>query len=191
MTLVVHDRLRMHFDDFVAFLDTRPDDEKWELIDGRPILSPSPVYRHQMIVGNVIEELRQAIRSRALPFAVIPGIGVHVDDFNAPVPDVMIRPLDNLEGSFCDDMVVAVEVLSPGTAHRDRRWKRQTYAALPSLQHYLIVSAKRVEATLFSRSDNFSERRTVAPEATLDFAALGLAIPIASLYRDTGLLPAR
>jgi Uma2 family endonuclease len=187
MTLVSQDRWRMNVSDFVAFLETRPDEEKWELVDGRPILSPSPVFKHQIIVGNVIVELTAALRTRDAAFVAIPGIGVRVDDFNAPVPDVMIRPLDSLDGSFCDDMLVAFEVLSPGTAQRDRRWKRQTYAALPSSRHYVTISPKSVEVALFSRHTDFSQQRLVDPAASLDLDALGISVPLQALYCNTGL----
>lgn len=179
--------LRMTFGEFVAFLDTRPDDEKWELVEGRPVLSPSPVFRHQMVVRNLIYELTSTLRQRSAPWAVIPGIGVKVDEFNAPVPDVMVRPLDSLEGSFCDDMLVAFEVLSPGSARRDRKWKRQVYAALPALQTYVMVSPAKVEVTVADRRSDFAETILRDLSTSLDLPSLGVALPVASLYRDTGL----
>ena len=179
--------LRMSFGEFVAFLDTRPDDEKWELVEGRPVLSPSPVYRHQMVVGNLIEVLRMSLRGKMDAWAVIPGIGVKVDEFNAPVPDVMVRPRDSLEGSFCDDMLVAFEVLSPGTERRDRKWKRQVCAALPPLQTYVIVSPAKVEVTVYDRGGDFAGTILRDLSAALELPALGVALPLASLYRDTGL----
>ena len=36
--------------EFYAFTDTRPDEEKWELIDGEPILNASPSDFHQKIL---------------------------------------------------------------------------------------------------------------------------------------------
>jgi len=178
----------MTFDDFVAFLDTRPDDEKWELVEGRPVLSPSPVYAHQLLVGNLIEDLRTCVRSHVPRLAVIPGIGVKVNERNAPVPDVMIRPLDSLEGSFCDDIVIACEVLSPGTAHRDRKWKVGAYTAMPSLQAYLMLAPGKVQATVYGRADGFSPVVLSDPASVLSLGTLGVALPLASLYRDTGLV---
>ena len=32
----------MTIEEFYAFTDTRPDEEKWELIDGEPVLNASP-----------------------------------------------------------------------------------------------------------------------------------------------------
>ena len=182
------DNRLMTFDEFVAFLETRPDDEKWELVEGRPVLSPSPVYAHQLLVGNLIEDLRASVRTLIPRLAVIPGIGVKVNERNAPVPDVMIRPLDSLDGSFCDDIVMACEVLSPGTAHRDRKWKVEVYTAMPSLQGYLILSPGKVQATLYARANGFSPVVFGDPGSVLSLSAPGVALPLASLYRDIGLV---
>ncbi|MFM9942143.1 MAG: hypothetical protein ACKVP7_21880 [Hyphomicrobiaceae bacterium] len=44
----------MAIEEFLEFTESRPDNEKWELIEGAPDLSPSPTDMHQLIVGNVI-----------------------------------------------------------------------------------------------------------------------------------------
>jgi hypothetical protein len=38
----------------LAFTDTRPDEERWELIEGVPTLSPSPVDCHQIVCSNIL-----------------------------------------------------------------------------------------------------------------------------------------
>ena len=50
----------MRVEEFYAFTDTRPDEEKWELIDGEPLLNPTPSYLHQKIVRNLIVLLGEA-----------------------------------------------------------------------------------------------------------------------------------
>src|ERR1700751_4921354 len=74
----------MTIDDFLVFTDSRPDDEKWELIDGEPIFSPSASYTHQIIVGNLIAHLRGHSNRIATDWAATPGIGVRLSDFRAP-----------------------------------------------------------------------------------------------------------
>jgi hypothetical protein len=54
----------MTVDEFYAFTDTRPDDEKWELIGGGPILNAAPSRLHQKIVKNVIFALENRARER-------------------------------------------------------------------------------------------------------------------------------
>lgn len=45
-------------EEFFAFTQSRPDGEKWELIEGEPILNATASYLHQTIVGNLICKLR-------------------------------------------------------------------------------------------------------------------------------------
>ena len=47
----------MMVDEFYLFTDRRPDEEKWELIDGEPILNGSPSPIHQWILKNLIISL--------------------------------------------------------------------------------------------------------------------------------------
>ena len=178
----------MTVEDFLVFADSRPDDERWELIDGEPILSPSASYTHQTIVRNIILHLGNLSLARTTDWAAIPGIGVRLSDFRAPVPDVLIRPADNLRGSVCDDMIVAFEVLSPSTADHDLRWKRKAYADLPSLAHYVVIAQDAVEVVIYSRAANWAESRLESADASLDLPAVGLRLPLAQIYWQTGLI---
>ena len=47
----------MTVEEFYAFTDARPDEEKWELIDGEPVLNAAPSPTHQLIVRNVVVAL--------------------------------------------------------------------------------------------------------------------------------------
>ena len=47
----------MTVEEFYAFTDARPDEEKWELIDGEPVLNAAPGNRHQLILGNIVAAL--------------------------------------------------------------------------------------------------------------------------------------
>jgi Uma2 family endonuclease len=133
MATLAHTDDKMTVEEFLTFVETRPDEEKWELIEGEPIMNAAPAHLHQIIVANLLAHLTNISRQRLADWRAIPGIGVRLSDISAPVPDVMIRPRDFLKGVVCDDMIVAFEVLSPSTAKRDLRWKRKAYASLASL----------------------------------------------------------
>jgi len=177
----------MTVDEFLDFAATRPDEEKWELIEGEPIMNAAPAHLHQIIVGNLIAELTILARRTDARWRAIPGIGVRLSDISAPVPDVMVRPRDFLLGVVCDDMSIAFEVFSPSTAKRDLRWKRKAYAALPSLQHYIVIAQDAGEVLTFDRADGFRERRLADLGLSVDLAAIGVLLPLADIYRDTGI----
>jgi len=123
----------MTVEEFYAFTDTRPDEEKWELIEGEPVLNAAPSDMHQWIVKNVV--LALGIRERELnaPWAVLPGLGVRVSDKDRPEPDILVIPSEHRRPERRrdrSDVIVAFEVLSPSTEGRDLSWKRKAYTSL-------------------------------------------------------------
>jgi Uma2 family endonuclease len=186
MSRLAHTEAPMTVEEFLAFVETRPDEEKWELIEGEPIMNASPAYLHQRIVRNVI----MAVGALEMPsgsWAVVPGIGVRLSDINAPVPDVMARPRDFLKDVVCDDMIVAFEVLSPSTSKRDLRWKRKAYASLPSLMHYVVIAQDSIEVGAYDRANGFAERVTSDLGSAIELPALAIALPLHDIYLETGI----
>src|SRR5581483_4616425 len=82
----------MTVDEFYAFTDTRPDEEKWELIDGEPVLNASPSGLHERILMNLAFGLRRELEANG-SWEVLPGLGVRVSDVKRPEPDLLIVPL--------------------------------------------------------------------------------------------------
>lgn len=177
----------MRAEEFFAFTATRPDNEKWELIEGEPVLNASASFLHQIIIRNLIVLLDQLAREKQANWAAVPGLGVRISPINVPVPDVLIRPGDDLVGVECDDMIVAFEVLSPSTANYDLRWKRKAYATLPSLAQYVVVAQDAIEVISYDRANGFAERRFEAADAELDLPAIGVRLTLREIYRGTGL----
>ena len=182
----------MTVEEFYAFTDTRPDEEKWELIDGEPVLNASPSPLHQWIVKNLVTEL--TIRERAVHanWLVLPGLGVRVTGIDRPEPDVLIIPRAHRSldphGRDSGDALVVFEILSPSTAARDLRWKRAAYTGLPSLTHYVVIAQDAVEVVVFARENDFAERRLRSLGDAIAFPALGVSLALAEIYRDTGLV---
>ena len=180
----------MSVEDFFAFTDARPDDEKWELIDGKPVLNATPSFLHQQIAGNVLSRLL-VLGSGQEVWTVIPGIGVRVANATLPVPDVLVRPASPPNGNplsrECDDLIVAFEVLSPSISDRDLRWKRMAYTGLPSLTHYVVVAQDATDVVVFARDNGFNEQRYRSTADVIAFLALGVSLPLSEIYRGTGL----
>lgn len=169
---------------FLAFCDTRPDGEKWELLDGELFMNATPVSFHQLIVGNITHHLFDKLRNAGNAFKASAGIGVRLSGFSSVEPDVMIRPRNHFNGRICQDIVVAFEVLSPSTQRNDLKFKRESYPALASLTHYVIVSAERMEVRVYARDLGWAE--TVLNLATdeIHFDHLGATLSLAQIYDD-------
>ena len=181
----------MTVEEYFAFTDTRPNNEKWELIDGEPILHASPSGTHHRILKNLVYLLAAAERAQPAAWEAIPGIGVRVSPTSLPEPDVMILPAGTIGqdpyGRETGDVLVAFEILSPSTADRDLRWKRRAYTSLPSLTHYIVIAQDTVDVVVFAREASFKEHRIRSLSGSLEIPALGVSLPLAEIYRDTGL----
>jgi Uma2 family endonuclease len=181
----------MTVEEYFAFTDTRPDNEKWELIDGEPILNASPSRSHQTIFWNLALLIGTIQRQRPQSWEASPGVGVRVSDTSLPEPDIFIVPAGSARrdpyGRETSDVLVAFEILSPSTAERDLRWKRTAYTSLPSLTHYVVIAQDAVEVVVFARDAGFAERRLRSLADTLELPALGISLPLAEIYRDTDL----
>jgi Uma2 family endonuclease len=181
----------MTVDEFYEFTDRQPDEEKWELIDGEPILNAAPSKHHQRIVKNLLLPLGALERARSASWEVLPGLGVRVSETSRPEPDVVIIPrtgatLDPGERDS-SDALAAFEVLSPSTEKRDLRWKRSAYTSLASLTHYVIIAQDAVEVVMFARDSGFAEQRLRSLDDSVEVPTLGISLPLAEIYRGTGL----
>ena len=180
----------MTVEEFYAFTDRCPDEEKWELIDGEPVLNAAPSRLHQAIVKNVLFALTLLEREVSATWEVLPGLGVRVSETNRPEPDVIILPRTgatlDLQGRDRSDALVAFEVLSPSTEDRDLRWKRAAYTSLASLTHYVVIAQDSVEVVVFARGSGFAEQRLRSLDDSLELPELGISLPLAEIYRGTG-----
>lgn len=104
-----------------------PEDLHYELIDGRLILSPSPLTFHQFVsrkIANALEQHSPADYMAELEMSVM------IDGRNEPRPDVVVLKLAGATRTpvLAEDVLVVVEIISPGSTTRDRRDKLKLYA---------------------------------------------------------------
>ena len=181
----------MTVEEYFALTDRRPDNEKWELIDGEPILHASPSGLHGRILLNLTYLLGMIERQRTRSWEAIPGVGVRVSDTSLPEPDVMILPAGTVRqdpySREVRNVLVIFEILSPSTAERDLHWKRTAYTSLPSLTHYIVIAQDAVDVVVFGRDRDFAEQRFRALGDSVELPKLGISLPLAEIYRDTGL----
>ena len=118
------------------------DDERYELLNGELVMSPSPREIHQYISGNLYFKLRAFVIDRSLGRVYYAPFDVVLSDTDVVQPDLLfvshdrigIVTPDNVQGA--PDLVV--EILSPATAERDRTIKLDLYAQ-HGVKEYWIV----------------------------------------------------
>lgn len=141
-------RKRMTLAAFLEMAWAAPDEERWELIEGEPVLMAPQSERHQVIVSNLLAALRTLAERQHC--RAVPGLGL-LNDFRddyAPIPDVVVRCGPLLPDGYARDPIVIAEVLSPSTMSNDRGFKAGFFKELQTLRTFLLVyqDELRVEA---------------------------------------------
>ena len=131
-------------------LDLPDDGNRYEIIRGEVFLLPAPSRFHQRAIAALLDCLRpyvagSAHEALASPLAVRAAIHTQVE------PDVIVTPRELDHEGWARwvrmrGVLLAAEVLSDGTATRDRRLKRDLYLAEGVGEYWIIdLDAELVE----------------------------------------------
>jgi len=139
---------------------------------------------HVRLKYRVWAALDRAIRNAALDCEVIgDGITVEIDEDTDYEPDAVVNrgaPI-HPDSVVASNPVVVVEVLSPSTQSIDTTDKLADYFGVPSIQHYLIVRARRREIVHHFHSGDASGSRIVNLGA-IQLDPPGIALDINDVY---------
>ncbi len=161
---------------------------RYELVAGKAVaMSPERV-AHARIKSRVWAALDRAIRAANLPCEALPdGVTVEIDEDTDYEPDAMVNcgPPLHPDAVAANNPVIVVEVLSPSTQSIDVADKLADYFRVTSVQHYLVVRARRREVIHHRRAGAEIITRVI----NLGAIALdppGITIEVADLYAEAG-----
>ena len=181
----------MTIEEFLAFYEERPPHEKWELIEGEPVMGPSATDWHQVIAGNVFAALAKGKEAGTVDW--VPALGVStrvpISPRSLPEPDVMVfgRPLGDRR-PIIEDALVLFEVLSESNTRKDQAWRRRVYASVPECRHYVTVDSRLVAVARYDAEADWTDAPVLTSlDDSLRLPALGIAFPLADIYRWTPL----
>ena len=169
----------------------RPEDEKWELINGALVKSMVGArWEHHEIISNINLALQNHLRKQKKPCKAYREtffLKEEKDDLSA-LPDIMVRCGERLapNQTSINDPLVLFEVVSPGSARRDRVSKRMAYQKLPSLQHFILVERDEPLVELYTRKEDGWRGLPPLDKFTdvLELPALNFRISLKDIYRD-------
>ncbi|MFG1602447.1 Uma2 family endonuclease [Actinoplanes sp. NPDC049265] len=166
----------------VADLVSLPEDLRYELINGRLVLSPAAPTVHSIICRAIAN----AIDAGCPPdYAVGEERAVMVDEHTERRPDVLVIEASASMATLIHhaDVLLAVEVVSPSSISRDWEVKRKQYA-VNGIPSYWIVDlyTERISFNQFLLGDNSVYHRHIETtdvvtvdvpwEVTIDLPAL-------------------
>jgi Uma2 family endonuclease len=149
---------------------------RFELVEGVLLVAPRPTSLHQLVLIELGSEL-----NRQLPadLTALPEVEVLVDAGPPPtlrVPDLAVvstlSAQSNLARFDAADVLLAVEILSPGTRRTDRVLKAAEYAEAGILHYWLVDLDPPVSLAALRLADGAYQPDTVT-DGAVELTSIG------------------
>ena len=154
-TSAIEPKLKLTYEDYARL----PDDERYELIEGKLIPMPSPKEIHQALSGTLFMSVGMFVRVAGLGRIYFAPFDVILSATNVVQPDLIfisssrahIITEDNIRGA--PDLLV--EILSPSTAGYDRTTKRDLYERHGVPEYWLVDPYAKTITVLILGADGY------------------------------------
>lgn len=157
-------------------LDGLPDDGlHYELVDGSLLVSPPPPNRHN-VAANELAFLLHAVLNSSWQI-LTPG-SIQFDTRNVREPDLLVVRREGLRAAFArpEDVLLAVEVMSPSSITNDRLAKPAQYAAA-GIPHYWrlereatpVLITHQLAGDLYRKTGRFTDAVVITEPVALRF----------------------
>jgi len=174
---------------FRTWLESRPDEEHWELIEGVPVMMTPPNRRHQRIASNLEALLNAALKRHHPGFAAYHDIDVNIVSTVPydPEPDVaVIREDENPDPRYAARFYLAAEILSESDKDIIES-KRDIYRAHASCSCILLIRQDRPEIIVDRRTADGWRSQVLQAADQLILPEFDLTCSVNDVYRDTPL----
>ena len=170
-----------------ADLLAMPDDGKRrEIIDGELYVTPSPVTRHQRILGNLAFAFWKFLESHPLGEMLIAPLDVILSEHDVLQPDLIFVLKEHRD--LVQDWVrgapdLVVEILSAGTEARDRGLKLKACARYGVAGYWIVDPVAEVVEVYHLGAQGFELVTKSAKGGAVQTPLLpGLSLPVSSIF---------
>ena len=170
-----------------AMVDALPDSsERYELVDGTLLVTPSPSERHQALIVELLRRIDPYVRGHRVGHTLCSPSDVQRADpgRNRLQPDVFVVRASTMPKPFrTNGLLLAIEVVSPGSAIIDYQRKREIYIG-DGVPEYWVLNAEARNlsrwSTLEQPGEVLSDRMQWNPAG----APVPLVIDLNELFDD-------
>ena len=181
----------MDVDEFMAFLETRPKGEHWDLIEGSAVMMAPPSYAHRRIAFNLCNLLNSAFTGRRLDLFAYFDVGVRtpgVRNFQ-PQPDVAVVPGVSGYDLYSERFQLVAEVQSPSNTRQEIDLKLRRYREAPDNLYAMVIEPREFLVEIHAKNRNWQPAILVHADDSIEMPEFGLRCSVADLYRGTPLDP--
>ena len=183
----------MDVDEFMAFIETRPKGERWDLIEGIAVMMAPPTVVHQRIAHNLCNLLHAAFTARSLDLFAYTGLGVRtpgVQNFQ-PEPDVVVLPGAARYELYSEHFQFAAEILSPSNTRTEIGVKLRRYREAPDNLYVIVIDSRELLVEIYARNRGWEPHTLKNAGDPIEMPEFSLSCRVGDLYRGTPLDPER
>ena len=162
-----------------------PDDgNRYELVHGELLVSPSPRWVHQRIVKRLIVSIDPFCEAHGCGELVTSPADISWGSDSLVQPDLFVvapKEAGGLDWSEVRTLDLVVEVLSPSTAKQDRFQKRRLYQ-LQGVKSLWLVDADLKQVEVWTPDAAFPKVESLRVTWTPPAADVSLTIELATLF---------
>lgn len=182
----VSEALKFTYSDYLLLPDNG---KRYEILEGELLMSPAPNAKHQTTLIRLVRILSAYVEKNILGQVFIAPFDVVISKNDVVQPDLIFIPTKNefkiksshMEGA--PDLVV--EIVSPGSAQRDRIIKRKIYALHGVKEFWLVHPEKEQIQILRLEKGDFKRIAELKREDILTSPLLsGLEIRLVDVFPE-------
>jgi Uma2 family endonuclease len=183
----------MDVDEFMAFRETRPDNERWDLIEGVAVMMAPPSYAHQRIASNLCTVLNNAFAARRLDLFAYQRAGVRNPGLRnfQPEPDVVVVPGIAGYDLYSETFQLAAEILSPTNTRQEIDLKLRRYREAPDNLYAVVIEPREILVEIHAKSRGWQPAKLTRSDDAIELPEFGMRCTVGDLYRGTPLDPTR
>jgi Uma2 family endonuclease len=183
----------MDLDEFMAFLQMRPKEERWHLIEGIAVMMAPPSLAHQRIALNLCELLNLAFAAQASDLYAYHEIAIRLPGLLnfQPQPDVVVVPGAAGYESYAEDFRLVAEILSPSNTRAEIDLKMRRYREAPGNLYAVVIEPREFLMEVFAPRRNWDPLMLRQHDDAIEMPEFGLRCSVGDLYRGTPIAPHR
>ena len=168
MAPTVKEKKKYTYEDYLKTLD----DERYELIEGELVMTPSPIPKHQRISRELEFGIIKFVKANDLGEVFYAPCDVYLDNENVVQPDILFISKERLniigEKNIQGAPDLVIEIISESTAYRDLVQKKKLYAKF-GVKEYWIVLPEEKSIEIYSLKDNtYMLHKTYGKDETIE-----------------------
>jgi Uma2 family endonuclease len=174
---------------FLDFYMSRPDEERWQLVDGLAIMMVPPNKSHQRIVGNLVRLLNGTLAVRQPSLLAYENLGIRIPgvaNFH-PQPDIVVCAAEADDSYYQESYALLAEVISPSNTAELIARKIELYQSHPDNLYCMTIDQDSVHVTLYAREKGWARTDLPSLDDVLRLPAFSFETKVADIYKGTPL----